>query len=337
VSYSYRLYGLNCIANISIAGLWPAQFSQEQADIHLQITADAPPWVQQTRTLPASSVHQKPLADGLPDSQLSVTVFGRNAFFRLAYSDGTQFVIDGTAKRLWGSCSSPLSADDLAVYLRGPALGFILRLRGIISLHASAISLLNRAVLFCGSSESGKSTIAAALSLRGNGVLCDDIAPFSFSDGSVHVEPGYPRVCLWPDAVQGLLGTPDALPPLTPTWDKRFLPLDGETAAFETQRLPAAVIYLLAGRSESNAPRIEEISLREALLELVQNTYMNWFLDREQRAAEFHRLSEIVAQVSVRRLIPQLNSWRMDELCRLITSDAVALINARQSVAAPVR
>jgi len=334
VIHSYRVYGLNCVANTPIPGLWLGEFPEEETDVSLQINADAGQWVEQLRTLPASQINRKPSPAGLVESQPSITVFGRNAFFQLAYADGTQFVIDGDANRLWGRCSPPLATEDLAVYLRGPALGFTLRLRGIISLHASAVALRNRAVLFCGSSESGKSTIAAALSLRGNRVLCDDIAAFNFRHGAIHIEPGYPRVCLWPDAVRGLLGTADALPRLTPTWDKCFLPLDGEKAAFEEQPLPAAVIYLLAGRSESNAPRIEEISPREALLELVRNTYMNWSLDRQKRAAEFRRLSEIVEQISVRRLIPHLHSWRMDELCSLITTDAVALIKGRQSVVA---
>jgi len=32
------------------------------------------------------------------------------------------------------------------------------------------------------------------------------------------------------------------------------------------------------------------MSFREALLSLVQNTYMNWLLNRKQRAAEFDAL-----------------------------------------------
>ena len=54
-----------------------------------------------------------------------------------------------------------------------------------------------------------------------------------------------------------------------------------------------ALIYVLAPRSEEpDAPRIERMHPREAMMELVQNTYMNWLLDQRQRAAEFGREGE---------------------------------------------
>src|SRR6185437_9393951 len=61
---------------------------------------------------------------------------------------------------------------------------------------------------------------------------------------------------------------------------------------------------------------------REALLELVQNTYMNWLLDRDQRAAEFEVLCKIVQQVPVRRIIPHADPARLGALCDLILQNA---------------
>jgi len=330
VIYSYRVYGLNCRANVPIPGLRREEFPSEEPDICLHISSAPPEWVYEAWTLSASEIHRKPAADGLLGSQPCVTVFGNNAYFQLAYGDGTQFVMDGAGKSLWGTCSAPLSAEDLAVYLRGPALGFALRLRGITSLHASAVVIRSMAVLFCGSSESGKSTTAAALSLQGRAVLCDDIAPLSRHNAVYQVEPGYSRICLWPDVVRILLGTPNALPRLTPTWEKCFLPLDGAIANYEEQRRPLAIIYVLADRDNADAPRIDEIAPREALVELVKNTYMNWFSDRKQRAAEFHDLSEIVTRVPVRRIVPHLQSSRIHDLCGLITSDAEDVITNRR-------
>jgi hypothetical protein len=174
--------------------------------------------------------------------------------------------------------------------------------------------------------------------MRGVPILCDDIAALAYQGNSFYVEPAYPRICLWPNAVCDLFGAPDALPRLTPTWEKHFLPLDGAMGVFEAHRRPLGVIYILAERDEVHAPRIEEIAPREAFLELVQNTYMNWFLDQKQRAAEFHTLSEIVAHVSVRRIVPHLHSSGIDELCNLIMTNALALISSRQSaVVLPAR
>jgi len=153
--------------------------------------------------------------------------------------------------------------------------------------------------------------------------MCEDITPLTEQVGKFHVEPGYPRVCLWPDSVEKLFGARDALPRLTPSWDKFFLPLDDGNAKFEDQRRVVSAVYLFAPRvEEADAPRMETMSSREALLGLVQNTYMNWLLDREQRAAEFDALGKLVTQVPIRRIVPHLDPGRIGALCELIVADA---------------
>jgi hypothetical protein len=214
--------------------------------------------------------------------------------------------------------------DDLAVYLRGPVLGFILRLRGATALHSSAVCINGKAVALCGTSASGKSTTAAALSLRGIPVLSDDIVAITEGqNGAFCAEPGHPHICLWPNSVEHLLGYEDALPRLVSSWDKRYLPLDGVRAHFEAARRPLSLIYVLAPRAGcAYAPRIEPLGKREALLALVQNTYMNWLLDRQQRAAEFEMLSKVVDHIQVRRVVPHVDPARLNGLCDLIVHDA---------------
>jgi hypothetical protein len=153
--------------------------------------------------------------------------------------------------------------------------------------------------------------------------MCEDITPLSTNGRDFFVDPGYPQVGLWPDAVRSLLGSADALPRWTPSWEKRFLSLEGTNWKFEPQQRPCSAIYLLGSRSsEANTPRIEELTQRGAMLDLVQNTYMNWILNPEQRAAEFDFLSKLVAHVPVRRIVPHADSRRIGALCELIEKDA---------------
>jgi hypothetical protein len=204
-------------------------------------------------------------------------------------------------------------------------MGFALRRRGITPLHASAISILSHAILFCGAIEVGKSTTVAALALRGFPVLSDDIAALPEANGRFQVEPGCPLICLWPDVVLKLFGKPDALPLLTSTWEKRYLSL--VNGKFESARRPLGAIYFIAPRSnEMSAPRVEGINAREAVLELVQNTYMNWLLDRGQRAMELDVLSRLALNVPVRRLVPHADPARIDQLCDLVLRDSEGLI-----------
>jgi len=251
----------------------------------------------------------------------ALTVWGAEQFFELTYSDGARFIIDRAAQCIWGQCP-PLAIEDVGVYLRGPIMGFVLRRSGVTALHACAVSISGKSVVMSGPSESGKSTTAATLALQGVPVLCDDITALSETAKGFCVESGYPRICLWPDAVKHLLGAPDALPRLTPTWEKCFLPLDGIRAKFEGRRQPLGVVYLFAPRAAGQAPRIEEIGSRQALLELVQNTYMNWLLDRKQRVAEFDVLTRLVTEVPVRRIIAHVDPSRIGALFELIRNDA---------------
>jgi hypothetical protein len=269
--------------------------------------------------LPSKIIHSLPAAPECNDPAFVVKKLDDGRFFQLSYGDGTEFFVDSAGERIWGSCPPPLTQEDLVTYLLGPVMGFVLRRKGATPLHASAVRLGDSAVVFAGPAGAGKSTTAAALALRGAAGICEDIAVLHKGNGNFFLRPGYPRVCLWPDAVEKLFGSKDALPDLTPTWDKKYLGLDDARGVFERRTLPVGAIYLLADRSEEeSAPRLEEIPPREALMELVSNTYMNQLLSREQRAEEFELLSRLVSRVPCKRLIPHRSASRIGALCEII-------------------
>ena len=329
MSYSYRVYGLAIDSTTSIAGPECFPQSARRADLSLE-TGPEPDWVLQGCAFPGHVISHLPESEGGADPSFQLIEHGQAACFELAYSDGARFVVDADARRVWGTFRPPLTSADLATYFLGPVLGFILRRQHVTSLHASSVEILGQAVAFSGDAGFGKSTTAAALALRGIPVLSEDISPMHETAGRFHLFPGYPRVCLWPDSVAYLLGSAEALPRLTPVWEKCFLPLDGVRARFSREALPLGLIYLFAPRAdEAGAPRVEEMRPREALLNLVQNTYMNWLLDREQRAVEFDTLSRLVRQVPVRRIIPHRDASRISALCELIQEDAAAVLAPR--------
>jgi len=333
VTYPYRAYGLTLSCDTPVSALREETIDLESHDIAVSL-GPKPDWVREAIRLPRRLEHPKPGQIERENSPFTLTSYGAEEFFELAYGNEALFFVDAAAKRIWGNCLPPLTNEDLAIYLLGPVMGFVLRRRRVLALHASAVSIGGLAVALCGESQVGKSTTAAALALRGIPVLCEDITPIIEEHGKFQVEPGYPRVCLWPDAVEKLLGASDSLPRLTPSWEKLFLPLDGRNAKFEAKRQVVSAVYLFAPRvAEPDAPRIELLSAREAILELVQNTYMNWLLDRSQRAAEFDALGKLVAQVPIRRIVPHLDPGRIGTLCELVVADAERLSAAYDSAA----
>ncbi len=325
MTYPYRAYGLTLGSDTPVFALRQERADLKRYDIEVRLGPETD-WVREARRLPSCLVYPKLGEVERENSPFSLISYGAAEFFELVYGNEAIFFVDSTAERVWGTCLPPLTNEDVTNYLVGPVMGFVLRRRSVLALHACAVSISGQAVALCGESQAGKSTTAAALALRGFPVLCEDISPLLYQDGKFYVEPGYPRVCLWPDAVEELFGARDALPRLTSNWEKFFLPLDGSNTRFEAQRRPLGAVYMLAPRAaESNAPRIEEVGPREAILELVQNTYMNWLLDRHQRAAEFDALSKLVTQVTVRRIVPHADPGRIGDLCDLILADAKCL------------
>jgi hypothetical protein len=325
VTYPYRAYGLTLESNTPVFALRQERAKLKRYDVVVSLGPETD-WVREARRLPSCLEYPKLGEVERENSPFSLISYGAAEFFELVYGNEATFLVDGTAERVWGTCLPLLTNEDVTSYLVGPVMGFVLRRRSILALHASAVSIRGQAVALCGESQAGKSTTAAALALRGTPVLCEDITPLIEATGGFQVEPGYPRICLWPDAVEGLFGVRDALPRLTSNWEKFFLPLDGRNAQFEARKRPLGAVYLLAPRAaESDAPRIEEVGPREALLDLVQNTYMNWLLDGDQRAGEFDALSKLVTQVPVRRIVPHADPGRIGELCDLILADAECL------------
>jgi hypothetical protein len=323
---SYRAYGLRCVSERPIPGFLPERSQPTSPDVAIWIGSEQPSWAREACALPANIRYAAPAVPRILDCGCTVISRGSDRFFEISYGDGARFLIDGAGTRLCATWAAPLTFEDVATYLRGPAMGFVLRLRGVTALHASAVCVDGRAVVLCGSREAGKSTTAAAFARRGVLVLSDDIAALHAAEGVFQIAPGYPQICLWPDAVQHLFGAPDALPRLTPDWDKCFLPLDDEKAKFDDRPRPLHAIYLLdIRRTDADAPRIEDITPRTAVVELIQHTYMNYLLDPQQRAAEFDVLTSLATRVPVRRIIPHSDTARLSSLCDLILRDAERL------------
>jgi hypothetical protein len=334
VRQTYRTYGLTLESDLAVTGLRPLSQVESCPDIYLYFAA-IPSWVTQTLLLPITSVRVRPSSFFPGDGKFTVFEFADRRFFQLTFSDGTRFLMDHAATLMWGEPGPGLSYDDLFIYLLGPVLGFALRQRGTVTLHASSLSIQGNAIALVGEAEAGKSTTAASLALRGWPVLAEDVCALADSEGHYRVLPGYPRVCLWPDSVDFLFSSRDALPLIVSGWEKRFLSLDGSRARFASNSAPLRAIFLLGERSARDpAPFVEPISPRDALLQLVRNTYMNWYLDKRPRAEEFDVLTRLVASVACFTVIPSSEPARLSALAELIEREASQCFHLRADLGA---
>jgi hypothetical protein len=253
----------------------------------------------------------------------------KDSFLRLEYSDGTEFWLDRARENLWATWPAALTLENALSYVLGPVLGLLLRLRGIVCLHASAVAFGDRCAVFVGTEGAGKSTTAAAFAKRGYPVLSDDIVALAIVSNSFvgqaavprfQVMPAYPHICLWPDSAE-MIGAAQELPRLSPLGDKRRLTLGSDHTNFASRPLPLGAIYILAPREGAPAPAIAPAPAKASLLSLLANTYANNLLDRDTRAAEFAVLDRLVASVPARLLTPHQDPSKLGQLCALVDQD----------------
>ena len=252
---------------------------------------------------------------------MRVGLINNREFFVFSYGDGVRFVVSRRGTEVWADWPDGYHLEDACTYLYGPVLGFVLRLRGVICLHASAVAIGDYAIAFAGLPGTGKSTTAAAFAQSGFPVLSDDVVALCDKGHLFLVQPGYPRVNLWPDSVCALFGTADALPSITPTWDKRYLAVDRHGYSFASSPMPLRAIYILEPRGP-RGPVIQSLSSSESLISLVAQTYMNYMLNREMRSREFDLLSRLAAILPVQRVFPQANPSAIAILREAILSHA---------------
>jgi hypothetical protein len=330
----YWAYGLGISSNVEIPAFGRSR-SLETCEISFEMGPN-PAWVREVTAI-AGEILYSPSLPEQADSKLTITGMLAGRFLELRYDDGTRFVMDRDATRMWAEAGRGLSRDDVFTYLVGPVMGFALRRRKKLALHASAVTIGESAIAICGEAGTGKSTTAAALALRGDAVLCEDICVLQDLHARTHAVPGYPRIGLWPDSVGQLFSSADALPVIAEGWEKRFFQLDGQLASFAERPAPLGAIYLLASRSEApTAPFIEPLSQREAVLALVQNTYMNYLLTKEQRATEFYAIANLVTEVDCYRVTPHVDPSRLASLAALIEYHAARVIAGLESSTAQV-
>ena len=320
---NYSVFGLLLHSNLPLPGVVPAARVANSPDVELHLGVS--PYAH-AKFLPDGDElrYVSPYTNETGEPEMRVWIAANGALLRITYFDGTQFWIDRKRENLWATWPANSSLEDTLTYLLGPVLGILLRLRGVTSLHASAVALGDSSVAFVGWAGAGKSTTAAAFALRGNGILSDDIVALVEKEGDVCVLPAYPYLCLWPDSVNALYGSPEALPRFVPDWEKRRLAL-GERARFESRALPLGAIYILGDRRPDPAPYVEKVAPQDALISLVTETYANRILDRKLRAREFALLGRVVTKVPIRRIHANEDATRLEDFCSLIREDFAAL------------
>jgi hypothetical protein len=318
--FFYRAYGLSIAADRSLPAI-TASAVAPTADVEVWL-GETPPGAGAILDAPQRVWSVSPYCDDDGRPSVIIWTVAGGSYFRLLYRDGAEFYVDRSGSWVWARWPDTLTLGDASSYLLGPVLGFLLRLRGVVCLHASAISAGASAIAFIGPSGAGKSTTAAAFARQGYRVLSDDIVALT-EQGIFLAQPGYPRIRLWPESVEVLSGLTDALPcPSLPPGGSRYhLDLTQNGYHFERRALPLAAIYALDERRADDGPYVEAVPPGGSLMRLVANAYASKLLDRAGRAREFESLGRLAGRVPLRRVRPRADPGDLTNLCDAIRTD----------------
>jgi hypothetical protein len=179
----YRVSGLSVASEIALPGL-------------IAGTAERAPQV---------TIRRGPVPENLPDKSASGSTWqiaGKQ--FLLRIPDIARFLLKA-GKEIVVEPESEETVADIPIFILGTVFGILLHQREQIVLHASAVRVAGKAIVFCGGSGAGKSTLAAALAQRGYPLVTDDFCTVSINGaGAPLVYPDGRQLKLWAQAIDRL-------------------------------------------------------------------------------------------------------------------------------------
>jgi hypothetical protein len=227
----------------------------------------------------------------IPDGAGLSFQFNEHKAFLFYRGLGSGEAIGGT--EIIGTPDKGMDAGFMSFMAQGPAISVILHQRGYITLHASCVKIGNTAAAFMGESGTGKSTIAAALHVRGHAVVSDDVTVIKDCGGQPEAYPGYPGLHLLPDGANHFrdqLGEPDKKDGDEPK--SKFAIRMG----FPRTPVPISRIYLL---SDGPDFRMSSVKGHRAVYELVKHSYWIRLMHDFRPSSYFLRCAGLCSKVPV--------------------------------------
>jgi hypothetical protein len=253
--------------------------------------------------------------DGHPFYGRLLRVEGGFAFWA---NDVGWFLIDPTTPKISVEC--PEAESDEAAVIRelrlfGVPASICSMVRGTVAIHASAVEIDGKAVLFAGPSMYGKTTLAAALSARGHRLLSEDTARCE-ADPEPMIHPGPAVVRLRPDVAHHLR-VPDTTELRMP--DGRVsLVYDVNRRGGGAPVRIGSIVILRQGPGVELVP----IDPHDAARDLFAVTFR--LPSAEQRAAAFTRIVDLVGRVPVLDLRRPLGLDSIAEVASRVEATLIA-------------
>ena len=170
---------------------------------------------------------------------------------------------------------------------------------GAVVLHASAISVNGKCVIFIGKSGSGKSTLACSFHMHSMALLCDDCLQLCEKKNGLVCIPSYNGSRLWSDSFYSLINDNTyGFKSIGNGGKKRLIlspPQRGKSS------FPVSAIFLLNRQSDKNSRELNNIKVQiepfngsDAVIALIECAFMLDLTDRQYITKFFENISRLV-------------------------------------------
>jgi hypothetical protein len=184
------------------------------------------------------------------------------------------------------------SVADIPIFILGTVFGILLHQREQIVLHASAVRVNDKAVLFCGPTGAGKSTLAAALDRHGYSLITDDFCTISVDgSGAPLVHPDGRQLKLWAQAIDRLDLVQQRGERVRQSIEKFYV----EPREVFTKPLPLGTVYVLREARPPHAAGIARPNVVDAALALQRNAYRPLLVRRMGQRVNYFRAATTIA------------------------------------------
>lgn len=290
--YFYRAYGLNIESEIACPELLEG-YSPSQVQIRTGLVPE---------TLAGSQV-----AGYKFTARPGQLLINTDQITKILVSNGNQLLVE----------PRPKAQDyEVRLLLLGWGLSGLLLQRDILPLHGGAVKIGQESLILCADTQVGKSTLIAAFVQEGYHFLDDNIVAIQDLDDFLIINPGYPQIKLWADALSRLDINKGHLQPVRHGIPKYALDF---RSMFHDTPLPVGAIYIL---SLTEHPELKLITLSgsEKFSALSSHIFCQRFVrGLGKQEFQFKFLLNLAQQVEVTQvLIPKHRSSPKDLMDILI-------------------
>ena len=277
---TYNVFGLRLRTDLELPEAFPS--SGDQADCELFTRSGAPP-----------EMPQRQVGEEVVVNDIRVRSFEQDSGVRLDFDDTGVFDISADGRRIiWWSRGRGID-EAVQTDILGRVLALALHGHGVLTLHASAVSIDGNAIGFLAPKFFGKSTMAAALVRAGARLIGDDTLAIDVGNAP-QVRPGVQSLRLWRETAAGIEVPLDD----DSRAKSRYHPSAASSVGLEVT--PLRALYVLRPARELPDGALvhrEKCAVTQAVMTIVSYRKLGALLDGRIGVTSFERATELAQAV----------------------------------------